>query len=91
MPQWIEDVLEWIKEALLWVPRKLWEQLLDALLALLNAIPVPEFMGNLGNFFSGLSPAIGYFAAPMEIETGVTWVILASIIRFAIRRIPVVG
>jgi len=91
MPQWLDDLAQWLKDVLLWVPRKLWELLLDGLATLIEVIPVPEFMENLGSLFGGLSPAIAYFIAPMEIETGVTFVMVASVIRFAIRRIPVVG
>jgi hypothetical protein len=91
MPQWLDDFADWLKEVLLWIPRKLWELVLDGLATLIEAIPVPTFMENLGDLFAGLSPAIGYFVQPLEVETGISFIIIASIIRFAIRRIPVVG
>lgn len=89
--EFLQRILEWLLDAMLWVPRKLWELILDGLASLLEAIPVPEFMSSLTSWVSGIDPAIAYFGAPLQLGTGMTWVALAMVIRFAIRRIPVVG
>lgn len=91
MWEWISEALEWLLDALLWVPRELWALLLDGLAGLIEAIPVPEFMSNLTSWVSGIDPAIAYFGGPLQLGTGMTFVALAWVIRFAIRRIPLVG
>lgn len=84
-------ILEWLVDLLLWVPQKLYELILDALATVIEAIPVPDFMANLGSLVGGLDPAIAYFAAPLQLGTGMTWVFSAMVLRFLIRRIPVIG
>lgn len=87
----IEQILTWLVEALLWVPQKVYELLLDALATIIEAVPVPDFMSSLGSMVGGLDPAIAYFAGPLQLGTGLTWVFSALTLRFLIRRIPVIG
>lgn len=87
----LSRALAFLVDLLLWVPHKLYALVLDALASVLEAIPVPEFMENLGSLVAGLDPAIAYFAAPLQLGTGMTWVFSAMVLRFLIRRIPVIG
>jgi hypothetical protein len=89
--KWLADVLEWLKELLLYLPLHVWDGLLDGLASLVEAIPVPAFMQNLGSLFAGLSPGIAYFLSPLSLGTGVSMVLSAYAIRFLIRRIPLIG
>lgn len=88
---WWQDFGEWLVELLLWVPRKVFEMLLDGLASVIEAIPVPDFMSGLQGWVSGLSPAIAYFGGPLQFQAGMSFVLSAWVIRFVIRRIPVVG
>lgn len=89
--EFLQRILEWIVDLLLWVPRKIWEAALDGLATLIESIPVPTFMENLGNWVAGIDPAIAYFGGALQLGTGMTFVVLAWVIRFAIRRIPLIG
>lgn len=89
--EFLERILAWLLEVLLWVPQKLYQLVLEALAAVLEAIPVPEFMENLGSLVAGLDPAVAYFGGPLQLGTGLTWVFTAMTLRFLIRRIPVIG
>lgn len=91
MADLIKKALQWLFDLLLWWPRKMWELLLDGLASVIEAIPVPEFMQNLTSWVSNIDPAIAYFGAPLQLGTGMTFVALAWVIRFAIRRIPLIG
>jgi len=89
--EFLENILEWFVELLLWIPHKLFELVLDALAAIIEAIPVPSFMEDLGSLVGGLDSSIAYFAGPLQLGTGMTWVFSAMVLRFLIRRIPVIG
>lgn len=89
--EFLERILEWLLEVLLWVPHKLFDLVMDAFASIIEAIPVPSVMENLGSLVAGLDSSIAYFAGPLQIGTGMTWVFSALVLRFLIRRIPVIG
>lgn len=91
MGELLSRFLDWLLDLFLWLPRKLWELFLDGLAAFIEWIPVPDFMTDLGSLFASLDPGILYFAQAMELGAGVTMILGAAVIRFVIRRIPVVG
>lgn len=87
----LKEFAEWLLDALLYVPRKVWEMLLDGLAGLIEAIPVPDFMQNLSSLFASMPSGVAYFASALQLGTGVTIILSALVIRFVIRRIPVIG
>lgn len=89
--EFLQRILDWFIDLLLWVPRKVWALMLDGLATLIESIPVPAFMANLGSWVSGIDPAVAYFGGPLQLGTGMTFVALAWVIRFAVRRLPVIG
>ena len=65
--------------------------MLDGLAAVIEAIPVPGFMANLGNYLGGLDSGVAWFAQTLQLGTGLTFVLGAYVLRFLIRRIPIIG
>jgi len=92
---WLHDLLQaiWsaLKALLIWLPDKLFSELLQALTALLSAIPVPDFINNAGNLFSSIPPSVMFWLEPVHLGTGITIIITANLVRFFIRRIPFIG
>jgi len=88
---WINDALQWLLDALLWVPRKIWQLLLEGLATVINAIPVPDFLSNLGAAWSALGPGTMYFLDVIQFDVGFPMLLSAYFLRFVIRRLPVVG
>lgn len=89
--KFLEEIIAWLKDLLLWVPQKLYALVLDGLATVVEAIPVPDFMTSLGSWIGALDPGIAYFAAPLQFGTGMSIVFGALVLRFLIRRIPVIG
>jgi hypothetical protein len=67
----------------------LWELVLSGSAALLEVVPVPDFLLNLSpvNIPSGVM----FFGDMFNIEYGITILITAYTARFIVRRIPVIG
>ena len=94
----LDDVKQWFIET--W--DKFWEtiqslfdwlfgKILDALIAMLSAIPVPDFIQNAG---SAIQQSFGYMtwgAGMLELEFGMAVCFGAYLLRFMIRRLPIVG
>lgn len=78
-------------ELLMWLPRRLWELLLEGLAAVINAIPVPTWANDVGSLFSGLPTGIAWGFYIFNLGTGLTIVVSAFVVRFLIRRIPLIG
>lgn len=72
---------------LLWA----WEQVLDALGTMIELLPVPEALTGLGAQISSVHPSILYLLAPFQIGTGMGIIGSALLVRFLIRRLPIVG
>lgn len=95
MLDWLWDAIKnfasWLLDVLLWVPLKLWELFLDIFASLLESIPVPDFVTNAGLYMGSIPPTVWYFASIVRFDYGLSVVLGASIIRFVIRRLPVIG
>lgn len=92
---WISDfflgILEWLLELVAWVPKKIWELLLDALAAAIEAIPVPDFVASAGNWFGGIPATVIYFGQFFAVAEGLAMIMSALVLRFVLRRIPLIG
>lgn len=87
----LSDFATWLKDVLLWVPRKLWAELLEALAAVIQAIPVPDFFQTAKSAFTSIPPSVLFFAAKFAVPEGLTMILAAYALRFVLRRIPLIG
>jgi hypothetical protein len=88
---WLADALAWFVDVLLYVPLVLYQGLLEALLAVLELLPVPEFVDDLAGYVAGISPGFTYFTEAFNFSAGLGIIFSAYVVRFVIRRLPVVG
>jgi hypothetical protein len=80
-----------LESLLLWIPKKIIGWILDKLAGLIESIPVPEFFSQANSALASIPSEVGYFIEPMNFGVGLSMIISAYIIRFIIRRIPIVG
>jgi len=89
LTDWLNAAWAWLIDLLLWVPLQVYGLALDGLATVLEAIPAPEWI--VAADFSGVHPAIAYFGGAFEIGYGISALLSAMVLRFVIRRIPVIG
>lgn len=87
----MDDLLQFLKDVLLWVPRKLWAEMLDGLASLLESIPVPDFVLQAQDAFAGIGGNVLFFAQKLAVGEGITMILAALVLRFLLRRIPLIG
>lgn len=87
----LEEVLVWLVDLMLFVPRKIAELVLDGLASLIEVIPVPSFVSTAGGFLAAIDPTIIFVLQGFAFAEGLAVIFVAYVIRFLIRRIPVVG
>jgi hypothetical protein len=88
---WITDFAAWLKDLLLFVPRYLWQQITDSLASLIERIPVPDFVIQAKLNFSNLPTDMLYYMDVLQIPLGMSFIISALLLRFILRRIPIIG
>lgn len=87
----LQDFAAWLIDTLLWIPRQLWNQLLEGLAELLNSIPIPDFVDNIAPAAGGITAEVMFWATFLEVQYGLTVILAATLVRFLIRRIPIIG
>ncbi len=87
----LDSFATWLKDVLLWVPRKLFQELMEALASVINAIPVPSWFNDLSSTFGSIPSEVWWLASVAEIPFGLGIVGSAYFLRFLIRRLPIVG
>lgn len=87
----MDDLMQFLKDVLLWVPRKLWAEMLDVLADLLESIPTPDFVLQAKDAFASIGGNVLFFAQKFAVGEGITMILAALLLRFLLRRIPLIG
>jgi hypothetical protein len=89
--QFLQQILSWTIDFFKWIFEWVWQQLLGALITVLNAIPVPSWLASGGSLFGALPEGAAFFINAFMLPQGLAIIIGAFTIRFIIRRIPLIG
>lgn len=89
LTDWLNSAWAWLVELLLWIPQKLYELVTAGLAAVIVAIPVPSWAEGIS--LNWIPNTMAYFLGPMNIPLAITCVTGGLLIRFLIRRIPLIG
>ena len=89
--EFLGSIVQFVVDFAQWMAVKVFTLIFDALIAVLSLIPVPEWLTGLSGNIAAIDPGILFFAAPFQLGTGIAWVVSAYLLRFLIRRIPLIG
>lgn len=89
--QFLKAILLWLISWVEWAFEWLWQTLLAAFIAVLNAIPVPTWLAEAATTVGSISPGVAFFLGALQVPSGLAIVLGAYTIRFIIRRIPLIG
>ena len=81
----------WLFDLVTYALQFVWQTLMAALAAVLNAIPVPDFLTNAVNVIGAMPPGVAYVCAAFQVPAGITILVTAYTVRFVVRRIPLIG
>lgn len=87
----IEGVTQWLVDLVKTFAQWVWQSVLDGLAAVIEAIPVPDFVSDAGDIFSQIPPEIAAFWQYFAVTEGLAMIVTAYGLRFLIRRIPLIG
>lgn len=86
-----DEFAQWLKDLLLWLPLKIWEMITDGLAGVLEAIPVPDFINQAKGFMGGIPGNVLWVLDLFAVPQGMTMIMSALLLRFLVRRIPLIG
>lgn len=89
--QWLKSVIEqiasWVIDLILLVFGWFW----DGLMALLDAFGLADQIRESAALFDNIPESVWFFMNMFQIQYGIGLMLVAYVIRFTIRRLPVVG
>lgn len=88
---WLVAAAQWLFDLLLKLPLHLWVLVLGGLQAAVNAIPVPSFFSDASNYVAQMPPLVAYISGGFEIPYGLGVITTAWLLRWVLRRIPLIG
>jgi len=91
VPCHVSSFASWLAKWAEWLPMKLFEKLMSALAAVVEAIPVPDFFNTAATSLNTIPSGVAYFVGFTELPAGIAMVLTAYGLRFALRRIPLIG
>lgn len=86
----LSEILAWLVDFVLWAAQSIYEGLLQAVAAVLDAIPVPSWLVG-ADPFADIDPGVVFFVEAFELPAGIAIILGAYFVRFLIRRIPIIG
>ncbi|MCW8827519.1 MAG: hypothetical protein OQK94_00520 [Gammaproteobacteria bacterium] len=87
----IQNALGWLWEVIIFLPKLLWDYLGDAVVTYVEEMEVPTWMENASNLGSVITPEMAYFMQGFALAEGLAIIGAALLLRFILRRIPIIG
>ncbi|HEY8940773.1 MAG TPA: hypothetical protein VIM59_11305 [Cellvibrio sp.] len=91
--EWLKDFFtnlkDWLYEALLYIPQKLFDLLLQAILTIIESLPLPDFIVQT-RLTDLISPEIMFFLANSGVGTALP-IVGSGIVFYFFRRLLTVG
>lgn len=87
----LQDFAKWLLDFVLYPLKWIFQQLSAWLVDLINQIELPSWFTSLGDFWSGMPSNVLYLLSWFVVGYGIAITLSAYLIRFLIRRIPIIG
>ena len=84
-------MIQIIFEQYLWLYDYIVNSKITGLVSILSTIPVPSFISDISSNGSAIGGQASFYMGVFRIDDGVPLILSALVIRFIIRRIPVIG
>ncbi|WP_238214255.1 DUF2523 family protein [Pseudomonas sp. PAGU 2196] len=89
--EWLLSIIRDTLQFFVDIPLKISEWLWDALLSLLSTSVVLGMIQGAGELFSQIDPSVWYFMQIFQVPYGISAIMSAYVLRFMIRRLPIIG
>ncbi len=92
MFQWLQDAFNFlIDEFFMDFPKWVFQKVCEGVVEFFNALPVPGFFTTAADAFNGIPSQVVFFADAFQIGPGIAMILGAYLLRFILRRVPIIG
>jgi len=89
--KWLQDAFDSVIDFIETLPQWIFSEVAEGIVSFFNAIPVPSFFRQAASSMQSIPPEVLFFAHMFRLDFGVTTVLVAFMLRFVIRRLPIIG
>lgn len=89
--KWLQDAFDSAIDFIETLPQWIFSEVAEGIVSFFNAIPVPSFFRQAASSMQSIPPEVLFFAHMFRLDFGVTTVLVAYMLRFVIRRLPIIG
>jgi hypothetical protein len=87
----LSQLFNWLISLVQWAFEWVWQEILGALVTVLSAIPVPGWLSDAPNVLANIPSGVVFILGILQFQAGVTIMIGAWLLRFLIKRLPIIG
>lgn len=88
---YVENLVNAIFDTVLVMPEYVFSQLCEGIVEFFNSFPVPDFVSSAGGAFQSVPASIIFYGNALQIGPGIAMVLSAYLLRFILRRVPIIG
>ncbi|WP_082335976.1 DUF2523 family protein [Pseudomonas syringae] len=88
---WLRDVISDVAQFFIDMLLNMLDWIWSAFIGLLDTLPIASTVTQASSLFSAIPASVWYFMNVFQIPLGITFVLSGYLIRFLIRRLPIVG
>lgn len=85
------DAITALLDTLWLIAQYAFQQVVEALVEFLRWIPVPGFISSAGEYLQSIPPEASWILSVFAFNEGIAMVMGACVLRFIVRRIPLIG
>jgi hypothetical protein len=87
----LSQIFAWFIQFAQWCFEWVWSEILGALVTVLSIIPVPQWLSDAPNVLANVPSGVVYVLTILQFQAGMTIMIGAWLLRFLIKRLPIIG
>lgn len=94
----IAALFKWLAEYVIWfyrfmsdLPANVFSWFGDGIVSFFDSMPVPSFFNQASSAFGSIPSEVGFFMGLCQFNYGIALILSAYLLRFILRRIPLIG
>lgn len=89
--KWLNDFVAWVYDFITNFPAFVLDWVADGIVSFFVHLPVPSFFSTASSIWASIPSEVAFFMGLCQFNFGIALVLSAYLLRFILRRIPLIG